>query len=146
MLSGSDRGRRSGYTPVVHCGSVRQAARVVAMAEVPLAEDWRIEDACRATNCNLAPAIAAAASLLAQPIPTLEVAHSPQWLSWSRSHARLGCSSQAFSSAGLLPCNSLIQSSSHRGLHLLLCLSRSVGVSSRNCNCRCKVRQMRRAA
>lgn len=58
---------RFGYTPVVHCGSVRQAARVVSMAEVPLAEGWAAADACRATGCNLIPAVAAAATLLAQP-------------------------------------------------------------------------------
>ena len=78
---------------MVHCGSVRQAARVVAMAEVPLAEDWRIGDACRATGCNLAPAIAAAASLLAQPSPTLEVAPSPQRL----------FTAEELCSAGVLP-------------------------------------------
>lgn len=87
---------RSSYAPVIHCGSVRQAARVVSMVEVPLAEKWQISDACQATGCNLAPAIAAAASLLVHSsvcedalsqtggacvaIITFCFTHQPEWL------------------------------------------------------------------
>lgn len=62
-----DQECRAAYSPVVHCGSVRQAARVVAMAEVVLPPAWQIRDCCLATGCDLEPAIAAAACLLAQP-------------------------------------------------------------------------------
>ena len=58
---------RSAYSPVVHCGSVRQAARVMAMTEVALPENWQISDCCQVTDCNMEPAIAAAACLLAPP-------------------------------------------------------------------------------
>ena len=60
-------GCRAAYSPVVHCGSVRQAARVVAMAEVVLPPAWQARDCCLATGCDLEPAIAAAACLLAGP-------------------------------------------------------------------------------
>lgn len=57
---------RSAYTPVIHCGSVRQAAQVMGMAEIPLADGWTAAEASRATDCQLEPAVAAAASLSAQ--------------------------------------------------------------------------------
>lgn len=54
------------YAPMVFCGSVRQTARVVAMAEIP-------NEAAAAANggvvegCSLSSAVAAAAVLLGGP-------------------------------------------------------------------------------
>lgn len=47
---------------MIHCGSIRQAARVVSMTEVPL-QQWSAGEASRAVGCDLGPAMAAAASL-----------------------------------------------------------------------------------
>jgi len=55
--------RRVAYTPVVHCGSVRQAARVVCVQErpPPRAGGGR---GCVVDGCDLASAVTAAAALL----------------------------------------------------------------------------------
>ena len=53
---------RSGYAPVVHCGSVRQAAKVLAMRELSLSELSSPGD-----TEAIAPALAAAAAILKHP-------------------------------------------------------------------------------
>ena len=52
---------RTGYTPVVHCGSVRQAAHVLHMTEMRSREGTAIGPV---HGVSLAPAVAAAAALL----------------------------------------------------------------------------------
>ncbi|CAL8463448.1 g2982 [Coccomyxa elongata] len=65
--SGSRRGAwgrhrpRTSYAPVVHCGSVRQAARVLHMTELCPSSS---PDAHALEGCRLAPAVASAAALL----------------------------------------------------------------------------------
>lgn len=53
---------RSGYAPVVHCGSVRQAAKVLTMRELSLSEL-----SSPAHTEAISPAIAAAAAILGHP-------------------------------------------------------------------------------
>lgn len=50
------------------------------MLEVPLPSHWQIRDCCHFTGCNLEPAIAAAACLLAQP-DSQEVHTAPNCIS-----------------------------------------------------------------
>lgn len=55
--------RRVAYTPVVHCGSVRQAARVVCVQELPPPRPGG-GAGCVVDGCDLACAVTAAAALL----------------------------------------------------------------------------------
>lgn len=55
---------RTAYAPVVHCGSVRQAARVLQMTELCPSSS---PDARELEGCHLAPAVASAAALLCSP-------------------------------------------------------------------------------
>lgn len=51
------------YTPVIHCGSVRQAAQVMAMEEIRLAEPANDSSLHLIDGCQLSSAIAAAAAM-----------------------------------------------------------------------------------
>ena len=55
--------RRVAYTPVVHCGSVRQTARVVSVQELPPPAPLA-GGGCLVGGCDLACAVTAAAALL----------------------------------------------------------------------------------
>lgn len=51
------------YTPVIHCGSVRQAAQVVVMEELKPAESSSTNGRHMVDGCDLTSAVAAAAAM-----------------------------------------------------------------------------------
>ena len=51
------------YTPVIHCGSVRQAAQVVVMEELKPAESTSMGSRHMVDGCDLTSAVAAAAAM-----------------------------------------------------------------------------------
>ena len=51
------------YTPVIHCGSVRQAAQVVVMEELRPAESTSMGSRHMVDGCDLTSAVAAAAAM-----------------------------------------------------------------------------------
>ena len=71
---------RSGYTPIVHCNNVRQAARVIMMHEKNLPDPWTARDVSQVTGLDLRSALSAA-SLLQATTPELseeEVSLTPE--------------------------------------------------------------------
>jgi hypothetical protein len=79
---------RTAYMPVVHCGSVRQAALVVYISELCSSGARGMADGLQLRGGSLAPAVAAAAALLCS-VPQGTCQHC--WSDASRITALICC-------------------------------------------------------